>query len=134
MVAIKIQNAEDIIKAYLQSLGFTADVNSRKFIEAYPSLLKAEDVVAELNEIISGCAAKFLGQKSASEHLSAAFRYLFITLSLAQKYGVESLLPDFNNQQLFAELRQERFESAPAYCWSDVPVQTIEPLSFHKHI
>lgn len=133
MVAIKIQNAEDIVRAYLQSMGFGADVDIRPLTAAYPSLLKAEDVVTELNRIVSHCAAKFLGQKSCSEHLSAAFRYLFITRCLARQYGVACLLPAFDNPQLFAELRQCSFEAAPAYCLSDVPVQTIEPLSFHKH-
>ena len=132
MVKIKIQSAEDIIKAYLACLGYKKDINIQPLITAYPQLSQATNVLSEMDNIIYHFAQHIFGSRHAKAQTVALFKAVFIDNNIAQTYGILPLLPKFENSVYEQTMKSSGFSVAPAYKITKMPTQEISPIHLHK--
>lgn len=132
MAKMKIRSAEDIIGAYLLNLGYKPQTDLQKFIAAYPELLTESSIVPTMDGIIARLARKVLHAHLNKYQLAAAFKSVFISCGLAEKFGIAPLLPDFSNKEYSRIFRKEYFEAVPQCKISVMPTQEITPIQIHK--
>lgn len=131
MVTIKIQSADDIIRAYLQSLGFAnADVQKNiRFLKdkAGTSLTDGDKIIKALDNIILTSAKKvFCNSSLDDEQLIALFKLCFLQANGADKWGHKIFETLKEDDDIAKSLREYVVYVAPDYVFSQMKPQEID--------
>lgn len=135
MVAIKILSKEDVIAAYLCSLGFSQSHigNLVTVIKAKLNLKSdnADELIKEIDLLLLDMARKVFPDLTLDDiQLLTQFKLAFI-LNEGAKYCVKDGIKNFELPQTLVEnMRNNLFFSAPVCHYSEMKPQTIE--SFGK--
>lgn len=132
MVKLKVQSAEDIVAAYLTCLGLKKS-DAPQVLSFYPQLAESGNIMAELDDIIYQKAKSIYKLKMAKIQLVAVYKAAFADIGAAKEYGAEALLPEFDDKNFAAAMRQAYIEAAPSYKLTEMPTQKIETIQLHKH-
>ena len=93
MVAIKIQSLDDIVRAYLENLGFRGrrlEDNTGQISAMLGPEFNPDDVSSSLDNLIYGFARKiFKGKNIDKEQKIALFKFCFMECGGADKWGAE---------------------------------------------
>lgn len=130
MVKVVVRDGREIVRAYLQGLGFGSGCNPDTLINEHPSLREPNgDIVALLDEIIYTAAAKVLPPQLCENprHAAALYKALYMELGGAARWGTAPWREDHVNPPYFEEMKKQVFEVVPPYCFSEMPRQVIEP-------
>lgn len=138
MVAIKIQSLDDIVKAYLQNLGF----EGKRLDSAVGMLLmrlgndyNADNVLSSLDELIYKSAQQiFEKNKLAKEQKIAMFKLCFLLNDGAQKWDVQVLLGDKIDNKIATLMQEKILQVAPPYKFSVMKPQVIETVDLGEVI
>ena len=131
MVTIKIQSADDIIEAYLQSLGFSK-ANAQKdmrFIneKVGSSLTEGDKIIKALDGVLLSSAKKTFKDSSLDdEQLVALFKFCFLQANGAQKWGNKIFDTINENSEIAQVLRKNVVFIAPDYLFSQMKTQEID--------
>lgn len=128
MVAVKIQSSRDIIRAYLQNLGFSGrplEAAENEILKKWEASAQKQEISAFLDKIILEKAKKaFPGSRLDDELLTAQYKFGFLVSSSKDKYR------DFNfgeEEKTFYPVAQEKlFATAPEYSFAEMKPQKIE--------
>jgi len=132
MVKIKIYSRNDVIKAYLSGLGYDADADISRLFAAYKNLNEDEDISKTFDAIIYDKAKKVFHDNLSRVQMIALYKALFIEGKIAEKYGIDALLPNFNKSDDY--FRKSAFLVVPHYKMSPIFKQKIEPLSLSRDV
>ena len=137
MVAIKILSKEDVIAAYLCSLGFPQS-HIRNLVNVIKAKLNlksnnADELIKEIDIFLLNMARKVFPDLALDDvQLLTQFKLSFILNSGADwcsKNGIKNFeLPN----QLVENMRKNLFFSAPVYHYSEMKPQTIESFGTSK--
>ena len=130
MVKIRFCSRDDVVKAYLCGLGYGADADISKLFASYKNLNEDEDVSKILDAIIYDKAKKVFHDNLSKVQMTALYKALFIEEKIAEKYGIDALLPGFNEADEY--FKKSAFLVVPHYKISTIFKQKIEPLSLSK--
>lgn len=130
MVKIVVRTAEEIIGAYLKSMGFDEKYDLSALLTGYPNLKdennSGHSVVEMLDLIVAEAAVKVFAQKAEQSRLIALYKIAYLELQGAKKWGISPLLPNFQDVHYQAQMQGKFLCSAPEYCFSEMPVQLFE--------
>lgn len=115
MVTIKIQSSEDIIQAYLKTLGFEDIVLTDEFV----AKINDKDIVGSLDELLLKQAKRIFDKKMTKEQMVALLKIAFLTEDTAKKYGLQIFDEDF-------QLSAFEFRVVPEYKISKMLPQVID--------
>lgn len=136
MVAIKIQSLDDIVKAYLENLGFKKNALT-KASEEVKKLLEGrvnnDNVLSSLDDLTVASAKQiFDSSGDNAEQLSALFKLSYLTNNGADKWGADI----FDHQKITAAMKKQMLEKAicvvPHYQMSEMKPQVIESAQPQK--
>lgn len=130
MVAIKIQSASDIVKAYLKGLNYdekAAEKATKNILENLGKKFKPDDDVTKiLDDFLLKKAKKVIKNKNLNnEQILAYFKTRFIMENGAEKYDFKDEMKD----SFLEELAQKGLEVIPEYHLSQMLPQKIESTS-----
>ncbi len=132
MAAIKIQSLEDIVGAYLKSLGFKDEMLSsavRFVVTNYLSGFNGGDVIGALDDIVLQNVNVNFGEKLLpDEQKTAWFKAAFLLNDGAQKWGIETLCGKKVSAEAVRVIRSSWLKIVPDYCLSQMKEQKIEPI------
>lgn len=137
MVTIKIRSCKDIIRAYLENLGFSGkelETAQTMMLSTWEKSSQKQDISVFLDGIILKKAQKvFVGSKVSDELLAARYKYGFLLSESKNKYKNFNLGDESGT---FAALQKGlMFATAPDYCFAEMKPQKIEaPQSFLSKI
>ncbi|MDD4556609.1 MAG: hypothetical protein PHE89_04710 [Alphaproteobacteria bacterium] len=135
MVAIKIQRAEDIVKAYLQSLNYEekeAEKAAKNLLENINKKFKPEDDIIKIVDTFLLKKAKKIikNKKMTDEQILAYFKTKFIMENGAEKCDFKGNF----SETLTSLMNNSGLEIVPEYHLSQMLPQKIEPSSPKKMI
>lgn len=131
MVTIKIQSIDDIVAAYLKTLGFS-DVQVGMAVPKVLKLMKTEltsgdEIINDLDKLVLTSAKKVFGKtKYANEQLTALFKACYILNDGALKWGETIFWEDKIPKDLVEKFQASNLHQAPDYAFSKMEVQLIE--------
>ena len=137
MVAIKIQSSADIIRAYLQNLGFSGkllEVATGEMLKKWEAPSQKQEISIFLDKLILEKAKKaFPESPLKDEQLIAQYKFGFLISASKDKYR------DFNfgdDIRIFCSEEQAKmFAPAPGYSFAEMKPQKIEsPYGFIRKI
>lgn len=137
MVAIKIRSSKDIIRAYLENLGFFGkelEAAQDEMLKKWEASSQKQEISVFPDGIILEKAKKvFAGSKLSDEQLIARYKYGFLLSESKNKYKNFNL---GNESETFAALLKDlMFATTPDYCFAEMKPQKIEtPQSFLNKI
>ena len=130
MVALKIQTLDDIVKAYLQSLGFSqenCDISVSGVIDKLQNDFDDNNVIYALDELIYKTAKKiFAKEKLSKSQKIAMFKLCFLQSDGASKWGVDALFEDAVSVVAVGEMKEQVLRIVPEYNMSKMEPQIIE--------
>ncbi len=135
MVAIKIQSKEDIIAAYLASLGFSGK-NLSPVVSAVSGRLNfhsdnGDELVGKIDDVLLKLAEKtFPDTKLDREQLLAEFKLCFLLCNGASQCSAQEIKDLDMPAELTKAMRRCFVVSAPACSYHEMKPQKIE--SFHQ--
>lgn len=131
MVTVKIQSIDDILKAYLKSLGFREDIAQKNI-----SLLKTKinvsqesgDKVIDALDNVLLATAKHIFKDSTldDEQMVALFKFCFLQAKGAEKWGDKIFETISNDSEIAQVLRKHVVHVAPNYVFSQMKPQEID--------
>lgn len=139
MVTIKIQGKEDIIEAYLRSLGF----DGKQLLDIVETIAEhidfksgnGDELVAKLDGVLLKLAAQtFPNSGFADEQLLAEFKLCFLLCNAADSLTVQDFKQLKMPEKLVKTLRECFVLNAPAYDYSEMKPQKLEVLGAEKEI
>ncbi len=137
MVAIKIRSSKDIIRAYLENLGFSGkelEAAQDEMLKKWETSSQKQEISVFPDSIILEKAKKvFNGGNLSDEQLVARYKYGFLLSESKNKYKNFNL---GDESETFAALQKGLiFATAPDYCFAEMKPQKIEaPQSFLSKI
>lgn len=137
MVAIKIRSSKDIIRAYLENLGFSGkelEAAQDEMLKKWETSSQKQEISVFPDSIILEKAKKvFNGGNLSDEQLVARYKYGFLLSESKNKYKNFNL---GDESETFAALQKGlMFATAPDYCFAEMKPQKIEaPQSFLSKI
>ena len=137
MVAIKIRSSKDIIRAYLENLGFSGrelEAAQDEMLKKWEASSQKQEISVFPDSIILEKAKKFFaGSNLSDEQLVARYKYGFLLSESKNKYKNFNLGDESGT---FAALQKGlMFATAPDYCFAEMKPQKIEaPQSFLSKI
>ena len=142
MVTLKIQSGDDIIRAYFINLGFSEGqlpALTRLIDERFGSVPKdGDELIAFIDEQILQLAKSVFPQSALPpEQLLAQFKLTFLLCNGAAQCSEVALQTHRLPEGLAEQMRRNTFETAPAYCFSDMAPQKIEmpqPARFFRKL
>ena len=128
MVAIKIQSSADIIRAYLQNIGFSGkmlETAAGEMLKRWEASSQKQEISVFLDRLILEKAQKaFPGSLLKDEQLVAQYKFGFLISASKDKYR------DFNigdDGRIFCfEEQAKMFATAPGYSFAEMKPQKIE--------
>lgn len=130
MVAIKIQSLDDIVRAYLENLGFRGrrlEDNTGQISAMLGPEFNPYDVSSSLDNLIYGFARKiFKGKNIDKEQKIALFKFCFMECGGADKWGAEMFGARTVPVEIIKEMRSKAIEIVPPYQMSKMLPQVIE--------
>lgn len=132
MVAIKIQSLEDIVKAYLENLGFSGmnlSCGVEQLMAEQSANFNHDDVLSSLDQLVSKAAAKvFKSKELDKEQKLALFKLCYLRCSGAEKWDVQLLWGEGISDEILDCLRQQEIKIVPPYKMSQMLPQKIETM------
>lgn len=131
MVTIKIQSINDIVAAYLKTLGFS-DAQVGVAVPKVLKLMKTEltsgdEIINDLDKLILATAKKVFGKtKYANEQLIALFKACYLLNNGATVWGETIFWEDKLPKNLVEKIQTTNLHQAPDYAFSKMEVQLIE--------
>lgn len=132
MVTIKIQSQCDIIKAYLETMGFCSEkaANSAlKLDQMFDDNIKnGEEIIAELDKRLLQLAHKLWPlTEYGVEQLVSLFKLLYLINNGAEKWGDVVFYDKALPEDLYKVMVSHNITQAPNYALSQMQPQKIEP-------
>lgn len=132
MVTIKIQSQCDIIKAYLETMGFCSEkaANSAlKLDQMFDGNIKnGEEIIAELDKRLLQLAHKLWPLTEYDvEQLVSLFKLLYLINNGAEKWGDVVFYDKALPEDLYKVMVSHNITQAPNYALSQMQPQKIEP-------
>ncbi len=132
MVTIKIQSQCDIIKAYLETMGFCSEkaANSAlKLDQMFDDNIKnGEEIIAELDKRLLQLAHKLWPLTEYDiEQLVSLFKLLYLINNGAEKWGDVVFYDKALPEDLYKVMVSHNITQAPNYALSQMQPQKIEP-------
>ncbi len=134
MVTIKIQSQSDVIRAYLETLGFNSDKAQKsalKLEQLFDNTIKnGEEIIAELDKRLLGAARKVWPlSEYESEQLVALFKLIYLINEGAQRWGDVVFYDEDVSEDLRKAMISHSISQAPNYSFVQMQPQKIEPVS-----
>lgn len=141
MVTLTIQSADDIVCAYLQTMGFAADEAARLAPVLHRQLKLNEsvgdDLVGHMDDLLAQKAAILLPDFQGSDKERAALmKMAYLRADGAVRWGIDLWLKK-KDQKMDETLKKSVLFGAPAVCLGAMEPQPIEvphPTSFFLKI
>lgn len=146
MVTIKIQSADDIALAYLESLGFSEKQKKQILANIMDDMKKnpasGDDVVAFMDKTCLIAAKKiFSHTKLNNEQMVAQLKLCYLMNDGAKKWGDSIFYENKITAELISEICNKIVVTAPEYVMSHMEPQKIESVApknlfqkiFHKN-
>ncbi len=137
MVTLTIQSADDIVGAYLQTLGFSADEAARSAPSLH-RLLKlnetvGDDLVLHMDQLLAQKAGDLFPDFSGSDkERTALIKTAYLRADGAARWGID-LWSKKKDKKMDETLKKSVLFGAPAMCLGAMEPQPIEvphPTSF----
>ncbi len=130
MVTLKVQSAEDIVKAYLKTLGWSnpkeLEQVTKKILEE--GIATSQDVVNDIDKLLFSKSVEVFGSKGKAkeEEMVALFKYCFLSCNgsknwkeevfskkpLSEKFieAMKEVYPDVVPQSTPCKMKQQKIE------------------------
>lgn len=132
MVAIKVQSLEDIVKAYLENLGFSGmnlSCGVERIMAEKSKAINYDDVLSSLDNLVSQAAAKVFKNKELDKGQKLAlFKFCYLRCLGADKWDVQLLWGEGLSNEIAETLREQEIKVVPPYKISHMMPQKIETV------